>query len=232
MTAHSDTILTAKHISKSYRLGKRPVSAVHDVSMTLHRGEFVAIVGPSGSGKTTLAHILGGLITPDSGDMEVEGVAFSRHSDRELSAYRNKMIGFVFQNFNLLPHYNVLENVCMPLMLDGVSVNERERKAKDHLSRLGIIDKMLAPVDELSGGEQQRVAIARAFVCEPRIVIADEPTGSLDSRRAKEVVSILKEMVRREGVTVVMVTHDLSFAAQADRVIHILDGRISGDNPT
>jgi putative ABC transport system ATP-binding protein len=224
----SNITLEARNISKAYQLGMEPVYALRDVSLSLHRGELTAIVGPSGSGKTTLAHVLGGLIRPDTGDVIVGDTPFSSYSDKALSHYRNKTVGFVFQNFNLLSYYNALENVSMPLILAKIKPRERVRKAKKYLTLLGIENKAMARANELSGGERQRVAIARALIHDPKIIIADEPTGSLDSRRAKETLSILKALAHHQGVTVVMVTHDLSIAAQADRIIHILDGRIQG----
>jgi putative ABC transport system ATP-binding protein len=228
----SNITLEARNISKAYQLGMEPVYALRDVSLSLYRGELIAIVGPSGSGKTTLAHVLGGLIRPDAGDVIVGDTPFSSYSDKVLSHYRNKTVGFVFQNFNLLPYYNALENVCVPLVLAKITPRERVRKAKKYLTLLGIENKAMARANELSGGERQRVAIARALIHDPRIIIADEPTGSLDSRRAKETLSILKTLAHHQGVTVVMVTHDLSIAAQADRIIHILDGRIQGETTT
>jgi putative ABC transport system ATP-binding protein len=219
--------LSVENISKSYRLGDETVMALRGVSLSLHRGEIVAIIGPSGSGKTTLAHVLGGLIKPDTGDISIDGTPFSKYSDKALSKYRNEMVGFVFQNFNLLPHYSVLENVSLPLIVSKVAPIDRVRRAKKYLALLGVESKTRARANELSGGERQRVAIARALIQDPRIIIADEPTGSLDSKRAQEILDILRTLAHNHGVTVVMVTHDLSLAKQADRIIHILDGKIT-----
>lgn len=223
---HDKVVLVAKNIRKSYESGDGRVEAVSDVSLSLYSGEFVAIVGPSGSGKTTLAHILGGLTKPDSGELLVDNTAFSTYSDKTLSQYRNKKVGFVFQNFNLLPYYNVLENVSVPLILAKIPSRRRIEKAKKYIKLVDLGHKQHARATELSGGERQRIAIARALVNEPLIIIADEPTGSLDSRRAQEIVTILKNLAHKKGVAVVMVTHDLSFAAQADRVLRILDGSL------
>jgi len=223
---HDKAVLVAKNIRKSYESGDGRVEAVRNVSLSLYAGEFVAVVGPSGSGKTTLAHILGGLTKPDSGELLVDNTAFSTYSDRTLSQYRNKKVGFVFQNFNLLPYYNVVENVSVPLILAKMSSHSRIEKAKKYLKLVDLEHKQHARATELSGGERQRIAIARALVNEPLIIIADEPTGSLDSRRAQEIVMILKTLAHRKGVAVVMVTHDMSFAAQADRVLCISDGSI------
>ena len=219
-------VLVASDIAKSYKTGDERVEAVKNVSLSLQAGEFVAIVGPSGSGKTTLAHILGGLTRPDSGELRVHNMAFSKYTDKELSNYRNKKIGFVFQNFNLLPYYNVLENISVPLVLAKVSPRVRTEKAKKYLALMGLEHKQHARATELSGGERQRIAIARALVNEPAIIIADEPTGSLDSKRAQEIVSILKTLAHKNNVAVVMVTHDMTFAAQADRILRIFDGTL------
>jgi putative ABC transport system ATP-binding protein len=219
-------VLVARGITKSYKLGSERVEAVKDVSLSLYAGEFVAVVGPSGSGKTTLAHILGGLTKPDSGELRIGEDAFSSYSDKALSRYRNKKVGFVFQSFNLLPYYDVLENISLPLVLAKASPKQRAEKAKKYLALMGLEHKQHARATELSGGERQRIAIARALINEPRIIIADEPTGSLDSKRAQEIVAILKALAHKKGVSVVMVTHDMTFATQADRVIHILDGSI------
>lgn len=219
-------VLVAKGITKSYKSGSERIDAVKDVSLQLHAGEFVAIIGPSGSGKTTLAHILGGLARPDGGELRVQSTAFSSYSDKELSRYRNKKVGFVFQNFNLLPYYTVLENISVPLVLTGVSPRLRAEKAKKYLALMGLEHKERAKATELSGGERQRIAIARALVNEPSIIIADEPTGSLDSKRAGEIVGILKTLAHKKDVAIIMVTHDMTFASQADRILKLADGRL------
>lgn len=226
MVTAAGTVLEARNISKSYRLGAETVAAVRGVSLTLHAGEIVAVVGPSGSGKTTLAHVLGGLITPDSGEVIVGDASVSAYSDKKLSRYRNKTVGFVFQNFSLLSHYNVLENVALPLVPAKCPPSERRKRALECLRMMGIEAKAEARATDLSGGERQRVAIARALVANPKIIIADEPTGSLDSKRAQEIMTILTLLAHKKNVTVVMVTHDQTLASQADRVIAIRDGSL------
>lgn len=181
-------------------------------------------MGPSGSGKTTLAHVVGSLLAPDDGKVMYAGENILR-GDKRLSLYRNKNIGFVFQNFSLIPHYTAAENIALPLVVAGVPARTRQKRAANLLKTMGLLEKKNVKAETLSGGERQRVAIARALVMNPAIIIADEPTGSLDSRRGGEIIAILQKL-KTQGVAIVMVTHDQIIAQHADRVLHILDGAI------
>lgn len=214
-------------VSKTYKVGRETLHAVRDASFDVMAGELVAIVGPSGSGKTTLTHMVGGLLKPNNGRITIDGTEVTRLSDRKLSAFRNKHIGFIFQNFSLLPGYSALENVCVPLIVAGLSPAERKRRAVHYLSLVGLEQHMRHKAEELSGGQRQRVAIARALAMQPSIVIADEPTGSLDSARGHEIMAMLQHLAHKQNMSVIMVTHDLQLASQADRRIHILDGHVT-----
>lgn len=221
-------LIQAHDIHKTFRRGDEKVAALGGVSANIYPATLTAITGPSGSGKTTFVHVLGGLTRPDDGDVIVAGEHISGYSDARLSRYRNKTVGFVFQNFNLLPYYNVLENVMVPLLLAGVSKGKRIDTSMRYLKQVGLERKSTARANELSGGERQRVAIARALVMHPRIIIADEPTGSLDSVRADEIMTIFQTLAHQHDVTVVMVTHDQQLARRADHQIMLRDGRIEG----
>ncbi|MDN5363358.1 MAG: putative transport system ATP-binding protein [Eubacteriales bacterium] len=214
------------NISKIYRTGAVAVKALDGVSLTVQPGEMVAIMGPSGSGKTTLMNIIGCLDVPTEGRYLLEGKEVSRLKEDELAEIRNKKIGFVFQNFNLLPRLTALENVELPLIYRGMGAAERRERAEKALTMVGLADRMHHRPLELSGGQQQRVAIARALAGDPPIILADEPTGNLDSRAGAEVMTILKEL-NRNGKTVILITHDSQIANQAGRIIRIRDGRIA-----
>jgi putative ABC transport system ATP-binding protein len=229
MAMKKEAVIQAVGISKRYRQGRESITALHEASLSIYKGELVAIVGPSGSGKTTLAHSIGGLITPDSGSIAIGGVPLKKRSDKVLSRYRNESVGFVFQNFGLIPHYTTLENVMMPLVVRGVSASERKTQAIQLLRLVGLIERLHQRASQLSGGERQRVAIARAIITNPAIIIADEPTGSLDSARGNEIMTIFETLNQKRGITILMVTHDERLASRADRVIHIRDGRIVKD---
>lgn len=226
-TLENTALIQVDDVSKTYRRGHETIPAVKNVSLTIHKGELLAIVGPSGSGKTTLTHIIGGLITPDEGSVSIAGRALKKRSDKELSDYRNQKVGFVFQNFNLIPHYTAAENVAIPLIVAKIGATERRRLTKQYLRLVGLEKRINQRANELSGGERQRVSIARALVNKPQILITDEPTGSLDSVRGDEVMRILETLSHKQGITVLMVTHDEVLARRADRIIHIRDGRIS-----
>lgn len=198
---------------------------LQDMTLSVEKGEFLAIVGPSGSGKTTLAHLIGGLMTPSEGAVHFVDEKTVKQNDKNLSLCRNQRVGFVFQNFGLIPHYTVAENIALPLIVAGVSARARKKQIAALLESIGLEARVNARADTLSGGERQRVAIARALVMKPDIIIADEPTGSLDSVRGSEIMAILRKL-HAEGVTILMVTHDHNIASQADRTITILDGRI------
>lgn len=222
-------IIRTDRLIKDYDLGKVKVRALDGVDMSIEAGEFVAIMGPSGSGKSTLMHIIGCLDSPSEGDYFLDSIKVSQMERRKLAAIRNAKIGFVFQSFNLLPHLNVLKNVELPLMYAGLGSKERNHKARGILDSVGLSDRLKHKPAELSGGQRQRVAIARAIVNSPSILLADEPTGNLDSSSGGDILEIFNEL-HRQGNTVIMVTHDAAVAQRADRIIHIRDGRIhNGD---
>lgn len=223
-----EEIIRLEHISKIYHPGENEIRALSDVSLTIHKGEFVAIVGQSGSGKSTLMNLLGCLDTPTDGAYILEGSDVSTLSDQQLSAIRNRQIGFIFQGFNLIPSLTALENVELPLIYRGVGREERRRAARESLERVGLSNRMRHRPAEMSGGQQQRVAIARAIAAHPPILLADEPTGNLDSTSGADVMDILRSL-NRDGHTVILITHDSGIAAAIDRVVHIQDGRIISD---
>lgn len=209
---------------KYYRTGNNVVKAVDHTDLMVERGKFTAIVGRSGSGKSTLLHLLGGLDRPDSGKVIIEEKEIFQLKDNQLAAFRRKKIGFIFQDYNLIPSLNVWENVVLPLGLDGRKVNRKE--VMEILKKIGMADKKDAMPNTLSGGEKQRVAIARALAGNPALILADEPTGNLDSRTELEVMSILKNCVKEYHQTLVMITHDETIAQMADRVVMIEDGKV------
>jgi putative ABC transport system ATP-binding protein len=213
-----------KDVWKIYRLGSIEYPALRGVSLSINRGSFVSIVGPSGSGKTTMLHLIGALDKPSRGEIYVNGIPISRLSENRLAEFRNKTIGFVFQQYNLIPYLSAIENVEMPMMVSGVSLAERRKRAKWLLEQLGLGDKIWKRPSELSGGEQQRVAIARALANNPKLILADEPTGNLDSRNARIVVDLLKRINSEMGVTIVVVTHNMEVAAETERIIYLRDG--------
>ncbi len=223
-----EEIIRLEHISKIYHPGENEIRALSDVSLTVHKGEFVAIVGQSGSGKSTLMNLLGCLDTPTDGAYILEGSDVSTLSDHQLSAIRNRQIGFIFQGFNLIPSLTALENVELPLIYRGVGREERRRAARESLERVGLSNRMRHRPAEMSGGQQQRVAIARAIAAHPPILLADEPTGNLDSTSGADVMDILRSL-NRDGHTVILITHDSGIAAAIDRVVHIQDGQIISD---
>lgn len=216
-------ILRLEHIYKDYNQEKFVVPVLKDVSFSVEEGEYVAIMGPSGSGKSTLMNIIGCLDTPTSGTYFLKGVDISGRSDSEMSKIRNKSIGFVFQNFNLLPKQSAVENVALPLLYSGVPRKERRERAKAALEKVGLEDRLEFKPTQLSGGQKQRVAIARAIVTKPDILLADEPTGALDTASGLQVMELFKQL-NQEGMTVIMITHDPDIAAHAHRVMTIRDG--------
>ena len=223
-----EEIIRLEHISKIYHPGENEIRALSDVSLTIHKGEFVAIVGQSGSGKSTLMNLLGCLDTPSEGAYILEGSDVSTLSDHQLSAIRNRQIGFIFQGFNLIPSLTALENVELPLIYRGIGREERRRTARESLARVGLGNRIRHRPAEMSGGQQQRVAIARAIAAHPPILLADEPTGNLDSASGADVMEILRSL-NRDGHTVILITHDSGIAATIDRVVHIQDGQIVSD---
>lgn len=224
----AEPLIELKNIYKIYHMGDEEVRASDGVSLSIDRGEFVAIVGKSGSGKSTLMNIIGALDVPTEGEYILGGEDVSEMSDDQLAQIRNKMIGFIFQQYNLLPKLNLLENVELPLLYAGVPVQERKERALKSLARVGLEEKWKNLPNQLSGGQQQRVSIARALAGEPSLILADEPTGALDSRTSREVLNFLRQL-NEEGNTIVMITHDNSIALEAKRVVRIKDGKINFD---
>lgn len=223
------TILQAQDLSKNYRMGTTIVSALTDVSFGVELGEFVAVMGPSGSGKSTLLHLLGGLDQPSSGEVVLDGQRLSGLSDKQTTLLRRRQIGFVFQFFNLLPTLSAEENISLPLLIDRRSLRDYRERIGQLLELVGLGERCAHKPDQLSGGEQQRVAIARALVTEPVIVLADEPTGNLDSRSGDEVLRLLRCACDERGQTIVMVTHDPRAASYADRIVFLKDGQVVGE---
>jgi putative ABC transport system ATP-binding protein len=229
-------ILETQGLSKQYQMGEVPVDALRAVDFQVQEGEFVAIMGPSGSGKSTLLHLMGGLDTPSDGEVTLDGRRLAHLSDDEVTIIRRRQVGFVFQFFNLLPTLSAAENVALPLLIDGRRLSDDAGQVDQLLELVGLTGRRDHKPDQLSGGEQQRVAIARALVTEPAIVLADEPTGNLDSKSGKEVLHLLRRACDEKGQTIVMVTHDPLAASYADRVVFLRDGQIvrqlaGGDGP-
>jgi len=220
----TEHLIELKNISKSYNLNKdNEFRALKGVDLIIDRGEFVAIMGPSGSGKSTLMNILGALDTPTHGTYTINGVDISKYSDDQLASFRNKDVGFVFQQFNLLPRINVRDNVLLPTLYGFIE--KKEEKLKEVLTKVGLLDKINNKSNQLSGGQIQRVAIARALIMNPSIIMADEPTGNLDTKTSKEIMSIFKNL-NEEGNTIILVTHEEDIAAYAKRIIRLKDGEI------
>lgn len=228
MRPRGPIVIDIENITKHYVMGEETVHALRGVTLQIHRNEYLAIMGPSGSGKSTLMNMLGCLDTPSSGRYEFGGKDVSAMDDDELAAIRNREIGFVFQTFNLLPRSTSLRNVELPLIYAGIDPATREERAAQALRDVGLGDRLHHKPNELSGGQRQRVAIARALVNNPSIILADEPTGNLDSRNGDAVMALLKEL-HAGGATICMVTHDTRFAEHADRTIHLFDGRVVED---
>jgi putative ABC transport system ATP-binding protein len=224
-------LIEFQKVSKIYQMGDSTVVAANEISMQIQRGEFVAIVGSSGSGKSTCMNIIGCLDVPTSGTYLLDGRDVGKMNKNELAEIRNEMLGFIFQQYNLLPKLNILENVEVPLMYRGVPRAERRKIAEQALARVGLGDKMRHKPSQLSGGQQQRVSIARALAGTPAVILADEPTGALDSHTGREVLAMLQEL-HRAGHTVVLITHDNSIAVQAQRIIRLEDGRVIYDGPS
>ena len=224
----TDPVIRTEGLKKNYILGAETVQAVRGVDLTIQRGEFVAIMGPSGSGKSTFMNLLGCLDTPSEGQYWLNGQLVSEQTDDQLARVRNKEIGFVFQTFNLLPRSTSLHNVELPLIYAGVSSKDRYRRAKEKLELVGLGERMQHKPPELSGGQRQRVAIARALVNEPALLLADEPTGNLDSVTSADIMQVLGKL-NREGQTIVLVTHESDIAAHAHRQVHLRDGVVESD---
>jgi putative ABC transport system ATP-binding protein len=231
LSAAAVPLIAFEGVTKVYGTGDAEVAALNGVDLRIERGEFVAIMGPSGSGKSTAMNIIGCLDTPTGGTYRFDGVSVGDLDQNQKALLRRHYLGFVFQGFNLLPRTSALENVELPLIYRGVGTAERRRLALEALRKVGLADRADHESNELSGGQQQRVAIARAIVSSPRVVLADEPTGNLDTAKSKEIMELMSTLNRDEGITIVMVTHEPDMAEYADREIRFVDGRIEFDGP-
>lgn len=221
-------IIELKNIARTYRVGSETIYALRSVTLDISKNEYVALMGPSGSGKSTLMNVLGCLDTPSDGEYMLNGIAVSKMSDNDLAEVRNKEIGFVFQSFNLLPRYSALENVILPLVYAGMPKAEREERGKLVLEQVGLTERMYHKPNELSGGQKQRVAIARALVNNPAIILADEPTGNLDSKTSIEIMGLFEE-IHKHGNTIIIVTHEEDIAQYAHRIVRLKDGLVELD---
>lgn len=221
----SNTLIHCEQLQKSYLMGQTPIKILHGIDLKVQRGEHIAILGPSGSGKSTLMNILGCLDIPTSGNYVLDGKEVSHLTKNELALVRNQKIGFVFQSFNLLAHATALENVALPLVYRGTDVTERKQRAENLLAKIGLFDRINHFPNELSGGQRQRVAIARALITDPDLILADEPTGNLDTHTGNEIMQLF-EALTAAGKTILMVTHDLALAKRTQRIIQIRDGKI------
>ena len=222
-------IIEVKDLGKTYGEGNAIVTALNSVNLAIEKGQFVAVMGPSGCGKSTLLHLIGGLDRPTTGSVSIDGKDISKMKDEELTELRRRKMGFVFQFFNLIPVLSAVENAALPLILDGIKPEAAQARAAEWLERNQMGDRLTHRPDQLSGGQQQRVAIARAMVSEPLMLLADEPTGNLDSRSSDEIASLLRQAVTDWGRTILIVTHDPRIAAYADRIVFLKDGKVVDD---
>jgi len=222
-------VIQLDSVTKVYSMGSVEVNALRGIDLKIEPGEFIAIMGPSGSGKSTLMNILGCLDQPSGGSYRLDGLSVAQMNDDQLAEVRNRKIGFVFQNYNLLARTSAIDNVEIPMVYAGVSLADRHRKAVDALKSVGLAERLHHKPNQLSGGEQQRVAIARSLVNEPSIILADEPTGNLDSRTGREIISIFQHLNRDRGMTIIFVTHDPEVAACTRRIVRLRDGLVVGE---
>lgn len=223
-----ESLISLKNIAKIYQMGNQEVKALQDISLEIKENEYVALMGPSGSGKSTLMNIIGCLDTPSKGEYILNNTDVSRLEDNQLAEIRNKEIGFVFQTFNLLARYTALDNVALPLIYAGIGKEEREARAIEVLTQVGLKDRMKHKPNELSGGQRQRVAVARAMVNKPSIILADEPTGNLDSKTSVEIMELFTE-IHRLGNTIILVTHEEDIAENSHRIVRLIDGLVGSD---
>lgn len=228
MNAKDGIVVRVSDVKRVYYMGKVEVHALRGINLQVEKGEFLSIMGPSGCGKSTLMHIVGCLDRPSSGHVHIDEVDVDELDDNQLAEIRNKKVGFVFQTFNLLPKLNAIENVELPLIYAGQSFENRRRKAAELLETVGLKDRMFHRPTELSGGQSQRVAIARSLACDPSIILADEPTGNLDSRSGEEIIHLFQEL-NKKGITLIIVTHDQEIANQSRRIIRLKDGLVISD---
>jgi lipoprotein-releasing system ATP-binding protein len=226
----SEPLISARGLSKSYAMGRRTLEVLRGVDLDVARGEFLALRGASGAGKSTLLHLIGGLDSPNAGKISFNGQNLAAFSESELTHFRNRRVGFVFQAYHLLPELTALENVCLPARVARIATGTAAKRAEELLARVGLKDRLDHKPFELSGGEQQRVAIARALINEPELLLADEPTGNLDSRTSGEIIALLKNLHADKQTTLVIATHDANVAASAPRVIELVDGQISSSS--
>lgn len=225
-----EELIIIKNLRKTYQIGEETINALKDVSLTIYKNEYVALMGPSGSGKSTLMNMLGCLDSPSAGEYILNNLSVAKMSDNQLAEVRNKQIGFVFQTFNLLPRSTTLENVALPLIYAGYAKAERDKRAAEVLNSVGLGNRMNHKPNELSGGQRQRVAVARALVNNPAIILADEPTGNLDSKTSVEIMGLFEE-IHNKGNTVILVTHEEDIALHAHRIVRLKDGLIESDTP-
>lgn len=222
----SEQFLSARNLSKNYSIGKRTLEVLRSVNLEIAAGEFLALRGASGAGKSTLLHLIGGLDSPNTGEIIFKGQNLAQFSESELTHFRNRRAGFVFQSYHLLPELTALENVCLPARVARISAKGAEKRATELLERVGLKNRLEHKPYELSGGEQQRVAIARALINEPELLLADEPTGNLDSKTGDEIIELLKNLRAEKNMTLIIATHDAKVAAHAQRVVELADGNI------
>ncbi len=232
LAERDDIVVETVNLNKDYYLGEITVPALRDINLKVKKGEFIVIMGPSGSGKSTLLNMIGGLDNPTSGNVYINGQDISQMSDGTLTELRAQEIGFIFQFYNLVPVLTAFENVELPMMVNGISEKEGKKRAKGLLEMVGLADRMHHRPDELSGGQRQRVSIARALANKPSIVLADEPTGDVDTRTGDEILELMHDLNKNMGVTFIVITHDPNIAEHCDRLIRIIDGQIVTDKPT
>jgi lipoprotein-releasing system ATP-binding protein len=223
----NNPLLSLRQVTKNYKMANRTVDVLRGVDLEIARGEFLALRGASGTGKSTLLHLIGGLDLPNTGEILFDGQNLAQFSERDLVHFRNRRVGFIFQAYHLLPELNALENVCLPARIGRVSAADAEKRGRELIEQVGLKDRIEHKPYELSGGEQQRVAIARALIAEPELILADEPTGNLDSHTGSEIIELLKNLCVKRNTTLVIATHDSKVATSAQRLVELVDGRIA-----